>query len=347
MSSITNPSLKEFAKEAARIAELRRTINRLSRQLDRERDRQRTLWQAIYTAAHDAASGLEIGPVKPPKPDGRRNPEVAVVLVSDWQLGKRTPTYSTEVCERRIEALARKVRQITEVQRADHPVRELRVYLLGDLVEGELIFPGQAHRIDSSLFRQVVLDGPRILINFLRAMLAAFERVHVVGVIGNHGAIGGRARREMHPESNADMMLYQITKDRLAGEPRISWELPQPKGERAWYAVDKIGNYSFFLAHGDQMRGGTWGIPFYGFDRAISRWASGVIPERFHGAAVGHWHKSASIPFDQRILWVNGSTESGNTWLQEELKAQCPPSQWLLFCHPERGHITAEFRIWL
>ena len=80
------------------------------------------------------------------------------------------------------------------------------VLALGDIVEGELIFPGQSHLIDSSLYRQVTVDGPRIMHTFFSILLENFKEVEVYWVIGNHGALGGRSRRDYNPETNADRM---------------------------------------------------------------------------------------------------------------------------------------------
>ena len=103
-------------------------------------------------------------------------------------------------------AYADKILKLTDIQRSDHPVDECVVYALGDIVEGELIFPGQSHLIDASLYRQVTVDGPRILIDFLRRLLGHFTTVKVVWVIGNHGRLGGRSSRDYSLESNADRM---------------------------------------------------------------------------------------------------------------------------------------------
>jgi hypothetical protein len=326
--------------------DLRGALNRALRDLEHAKASRAELVEAVYRASHDAASGLSYTPVEAPKRRKARDSEVAIAFLSDWQLGKRTPDYNSEVCEQRIRLYAQKVSELTAIQRADHPVNDVHVWLLGDLVEGELIFPGQAHRIDASLYRQVALDGPRILGDFLRHMLASYHSVTVQAVIGNHGAIGGPFRREYHPESNADSMLYRIVADRFTDEPRITFNIPEPDGERGWYAIDRIGNYSAMLFHGDQVRG-QLGMPWYGFGKAIQGWASGAIREDFIDAACGHWHQHATIPFNTRTLRVNGSTESYNTWAQENLKAMGDPSQRLMFVHPERGRVTAEYQVWL
>lgn len=334
----------EIAAEAED-ADLRDANRRLLRQLEKAKASKAELVEAVYQAAKDAATGLVISPVSPPARDHRKGkPEVAVAMLSDWQLGKKTPSYSSEVCEQRVALYAEKVEQLAGIQRADHPVREVRVWLLGDLVEGELIFPGQAHRIDSSLYRQVVVDGPRILSDFLRRMLGAFDRVHVTAVIGNHGAIGGPVRRESHPETNADTMLYRIV-EQIVRDPRLTWTIADPSGERGWYAIDHIGAYSALLFHGDQVRGGFAGFPWYGFGKKVLGWRQ--VMEPFTDAACGHWHQPVSFPLNEVIVRVNGSTESDNTYALENLAAAGRPCQWLFFVDPEKGRVTSEHRVWL
>lgn len=341
------PTLAEALAAAPETAELRRALNDALRELDRAKLKNAEMADAIYRAAADGIAALTLPPVPIPRTDRRKGKaEVAIAVLSDWQLGKRTPNYDSEVAEARVERLAHKVVELTAIQRAHHPVRHLHVWLLGDLVEGELIFPGQAHRIDASLYRQVTLDGPRILGNFLRRMGANFEAVHVLGVIGNHGAIGGAQRREMHPETNADMMLYRITQQLTAGERRISWTLPEIPGERAWYLIDQIGAYSCLLIHGDQVRGWA-GIPWYGFKVKVPQWASGAI-EPFGDVACGHFHQKTQMSFPgRRKARINGTLESLNTYAQETLASVSDPSQTLLFVEPSRGIVTAEYDVYL
>jgi hypothetical protein len=335
--------LADFAAAEEQLEHLRNANARLARQLQEAKASKAELVAAVYRAANDAAQGLAIPPVPKPKADRRkRREEVAVPLVSDLQLAKLTPDYDSDVCEERMERYARKVVALTDIQRADHPVRHAVVPVLGDVIEGEFIFPGQQWRIDASLFRQITVDGPRIIINFLRSMLAAFDTVEVVWVDGNHGRLGRKG--DFHPESNGDRMLGQIVKDRLAGEPRLSWNFPSPAGERNWYAVTNIGAWSALCIHGDQIRG-QYGFPFYGLAKKVNAWAAGAIREPFKDVLMGHWHQISSIPLNQRDVYVNGSTESYNTFAQEQLAAMSDPAQWLLFVDPDKGRVTAEYKV--
>lgn len=348
--------LDEF-REEQRLEDLRSAHHRTLRALDREKDRTAQLVSAVYQAARDAMAALELPPVKPPPSDRRRKgEEVAVSQVSDLQLAKVTPTYNTEVCEQRMEVLGDKVTSVVADHRTSRPVKQCRVYVTGDIVEGELIFPGQSHLIDASLYRQVTVDGPRILGGYLRRLLGLFDRVHVVAVIGNHGALGGRSRRDYNPESNADRMLYRIVQQMLAHEKRLTWHVPDGPSERNWYAVDRVGQYGAFLFHGDQVRGAL-GFPWYGFGKKVQGWANGSIPElrpkeRGGGGPVsefvcGHWHQACVFPINMLRVRCSGSTESDNTYAQENLAAAGRPSQWLWFVRPDRTYPTADYCLYL
>jgi hypothetical protein len=320
-------------------------LYRALRQLDALKKSRQDVVDAVYQAARDAASAVSYAPVRPPsKGKSKGTPETAIAVVADWQLAKLTTSYNSQACARRIEEYGDKVLSLTEIQRKDHPVNELRVYALGDLVEGEMIFPGQAHRIDGGLFTQVLVDGPNILGSFLRKMLTSFDKVHVVAVIGNHGAIGGRERRESRPETNADLMMVEATRMRLESERRLTWAPTMLKGERLWYQVDYIGEKGFLLFHGDQVKGGALGFPWYGFGKKILGWANGGIDEPFHYALSGHFHTPVRGLYGQITHWGSGTTESDNTYAAEYFAARGKPSQWLLFSHPKHG-VTAEYEV--
>lgn len=339
-------SLSEYAEYEKTIADLEANIDRLSRKLAKRDSDTEKLVGAVYSAVSDHLPALKIPAVPKPKAvKASKHEEVCVPLFSDLQLAKTTPDYDSLVCEKRIELYASKIIEVANIQRSHHPVRKCVVHCLGDIIEGEAIFPGQSYLVDGGLYRQITIDGPRIVVNFLRTLLTDFQEVEVVWVIGNHGRIGGRgARTEQDPETNGDRMLGKIVEMMFANEPRIKFTVPDGRRERNWYAVSEIGNYSALLIHGDQIKGHS-GFPWYGLGKKANGWASGAIPERFDDIHMGHWHQLARIPLNKRSVYVNGSTESYNTYAQENLAAMSDPSQWLLFVHPEKGKVTSSYGI--
>ncbi len=131
----------EAASQLVAYEELKAAHVRVLRQLEKIRRSEDEYTEAVYRAARDAAASMTIKPVPAPKADKRKKgEEKAILLVADFQVGKVTPDYSTEIAASRVALLAKKVEQLVEIQRTDHPVREVNVFLLGDLVEGEDIY---------------------------------------------------------------------------------------------------------------------------------------------------------------------------------------------------------------
>jgi len=324
---------------------LRNENKRLAKLIYKAKNNQKESYIGAYQAAYDAFSGFELPKIKTPTIRNVKNstPETAVAVFADWQMGKVTPDYNTEVLEKRIELYTEKLIEITEIQRLHHNVDDLHVWLLGDIVEGEEVFGGQSHLIDSGLYRQVGINGPRILSKFFTTALENFKRVHVTGIIGNHGAVGGKLRKAHDPETNMDRLLYKIMELIFAKEDRITFNIPDGKGERNWYSVQNIGNYSCLLIHGDQLPAPT---SYYGYFKKIMGWKDGAIPEHFDDVFMGHYHQEFKMTIGSTILRLSGSTESYNTYAQEFFSSMSRPCQHLMYIHPERG-VTSEYSIWL
>ncbi len=223
--------------ESDKLKELKRTNERLLKQIDKLKDKKADMIEAVYQGARDGMSTLTLPKItKPKSKTKKKDTELCVPLLSDIQLAKRTTDYGTEVAEQRVIEYAHRIVKLTNIQRQSHTVDKCVVLALGDIVEGELIFPGQAHLIDSSLYRQVTVDGPRILHAFFSILLEAFQEVECYWVIGNHGALGGRSRRDYNPETNADRMLGKILSTMFANEKRIKFHIPEGVDQH-WYAV--------------------------------------------------------------------------------------------------------------
>lgn len=346
-------ALADEAKKIAREDDLRDALDRALREVDRAKSRRADLVDAIYRAGHDAISSMQIKPVPKPRLAAQQGtkPEIAVVVLSDWQYGKRTPSYSHEITESRVSQLADKVEKIVALHRKVRPITEVHVLSLGDTVEGEDIFPGQPHLITASLYRQLT-GATALMAAFNRRMLSIFDTVDLWAVDGNHG----RFRKDWHPESNADRILHHFVGEIMAaaGERRFALHTIDPVGERNWYHIAEIGNYRSLLIHGDQFRT-TAGMPWYSMQKKAGGWALGAIEEfvfalsKEHDTDLdfGHWHQPTRVTLNRVTARCNGSTESHNTYAQEQLAAVGRPSQGLRFVDPVKGRVTAEYTLWL
>ena len=328
----------------------------LRRDLELEKQSRDRAIRAIEETTRDTVAGLVIPPVPaPPKQKKGGSVEVAVMNIADIQLGKLTPDYNSEVAENRMDLYGDKALKIIELQRSFATVNEAHIWLLGDIVEGEDIFSGQQWLIDSSLYAQAMVNAPRILANFIRKILASVDKVYVRGVIGNHGRIGKKG--QYHPETNTDRMAYFVTKTILTPEieaGRVDWFHAEPgnSGERGWYTVAEIGNYSSLLIHGDQFTG-SLGVPWYGIQKMVPKWfvmgQNDKLPfDPFQDCDFGHWHQPMNWTINGIGVRCSGSPESYNDYALEQLAGAGRASQRMRFVDPKGGHVTAEYpEIWL
>lgn len=329
-----------------RAAQLEATCRRLQRQLAAAKQRNEDIVDAVLSGARDAA--VVVGTPKPmpmPKKDTRRRGVSHGLLhLTDWQLGKETADYSTEVCEERVQRAVAKTIKITEIQRADHPVPTCHLMLGGDLVENVDTFPLQAFEVDSTTFEQV-FRASALVEQVIVTLLEHFEAVEVWEVAGNHGRIG---RKGQYPrEDNFDRIVGRIARERLAKQQRLTWHIPE-----GWYQLVVAGNYRALLVHGDQIRGGGGQVPHYGVAKRVNAWAAGVV-EPFHDAYLGHYHQNMQLTLSGGGIngggraFMTGSTESGSEYAREFVAAKGSPSQRLHFIDPDVGRVTAEYVLWL
>ena len=329
--------------ESNDVKELRQAMLRLQKQLKQSKERNEDLVFATRQAAYDAM--LTFGKI-PPVPavtiDKRKaKGEVALWHMTDWQGAKRTASYNSQVMRRRVMEFAEKAVRITDIQRADHPVKEVTIAFGGDMVEGLFNFPSQAFEIDSTLFEQYV-NVSRLCVDVVRFALANYEKVTVVPEWGNHGRIG--SKRDNVPRSdNFDRMCYELAHQLLQGEKRLVWQDCPEDIQRI-----EIGNYRALLIHGDEVGRNGFASPGAIVQHA-NKWRSGSYPWEFRDVYIGHYHTHAewSMANGLGAVYQTGSTESDNRYAGVMLAASATPSQRLHFIDPVKGRVTAAYKVWL
>lgn len=253
-------------------------------------------------------------------------PEVAFLCVSDAQAGQRVDpddvmglnAYGIEEFRRRARLLTEKTVSLLELERATRPIDELCVLFLGDLVEGDQIFPGQQFEVDCEVLQQVVS-----CMDEFAAMLTTFAaympQVSVYAVPGNHGRASKRGASTM----NYDALLYTLL-PRLLSEHENVWFAPA--GPRM-VAFEKPAGQRHVITHGDQVR--AWmNIPFYGLDRAAQR-LQNLTHLPLDCLWIGHHHSAVSIPGPTERV-VNGSMVGSSKYSVEDLMVGDIPRQWLI-----------------
>lgn len=335
--------MAESLDVSVELEELRRSLVHVQRQLVKAKAKEINLAHAAHEGALAAMLALGRVPAVPkPRADRRRPPgEVAVWDLGDWQGSKVTPSYNSEVMRQRVMLYCRKAAKITEVQRANHPVRGCHIVFGGDMVEGLFNFPSQPYEIDSTLFEQYVTVS-RLLVDVVRFALSVYEWVHVTAEWGNHGRLGSK-RAVVVKSDNVDRMCYELARQLLAGEERLLWPDCPEDLQRL-----EIGNYRALVLHGDEVGRNGFASPST-MVAYITRQQSGAYGWPFHDAYVHHYHthQEFGLPNGRGSVFYNGSTESDNRYARDTMAASAVPSQRLHFVHPDDARVTATYKVWL
>lgn len=338
-------SLKDFERRTAEVDGLRDANAKLQQQLREAKGRNERLVEAAFDGARDAMTAFgPMAPVKLARPAkvGAGSPEVAMWIMGDWQIGKRTVDYNSQVARDRALRFAEKAVKITGMQRAARPIDHCVVTFGGDMVEGACFqFPTQPFEIDSTIFDQYIATS-RLLADVVRIALATYPTVEVVAEWGNHGRIG--SKRDVLPRSdNVDRMCFALAREILGGQDRLVWE----DGEEDIQRIE-IGNYRALLMHGDEIGRGGFASPMT-IVRHADRWASGAYPWTFTDVLIHHYHQHQEwgMANGRGHVYMTGSIESSNRYARDTMAASAEPSQRLHFVDPERGRVTSIYQIYV
>ncbi|MEM5871471.1 MAG: Myb-like DNA-binding domain-containing protein [Candidatus Aenigmatarchaeota archaeon] len=273
-----------------------------------------------------------VNPLKPIKPykltAGTGDEEQAVQLLSDWQLGHRTATFSSQVAKERLERLLKATVKIVNLHRNAYPIRIINLFLLGDFIQSEKVgYLVDLSELETILIEQVYKQAVPLLASYIQNISQHFEKVNVYCVRGNHG----KGEKTSSERTNWDDVIYYTLQYQFQDNDRIQITIAQN-----FYQVVQIFNTKFLLAHGDQVRGGSYGIPLYALLQRMLRWAT-AMPFTWDVLCVGHWHNFAYLEQNRQFLIVNGTLVSDDEYVRKTYGWNSSTSQTLFSVHPKQG----------
>jgi len=251
--------------------------------------------------------------------------ETAVLLLSDAQIGKKTETYNSKVFAERMELVSNKVIQIVNVMRSDHPVNHLSIFWLGDIVDGQLIYPTHDWHIDQNVVNQIYRIGLPAFHDALYRLGSNFKTIDNYCVRGNHG----RTSKFADEMSNFDTIMYETLRLATREMKGISWHI-----ENNWKLLVNVMGKQFLLTHGDSVKM-YLKTPIYGLNTSGMNWQGSVEPYDY--LCVGHFHTAGEWDYNNFEIILNGTFVSDDEWVQEKIGQRVPPKQRLFFVHPTQG----------
>lgn len=245
-----------------------------------------------------------VAPITPREHSSGLREGTALVMASDWHIEEAVRPeqvagrnrYNLDISAQRMERFFQATRWATEFSRQAFEVRDMVLWLGGDLITNYL----HPDNVETNLLSppQALAYAQASIVGGLRYLLQdpKLERLVVPCNDGNHGRMTEKMRSASRTAMSLETMLYGMLSREFANEPRIQFVIAE--GEHLYY--DVYGRTIRFT-HGDNVRywGGVGGItiPLY---KALARW------QTIREAALtccGHFHQRICLP----DLMVNGS----------------------------------------
>ena len=275
-------------------------------------------------------------PVKVKNIDSGRGDEEEVVLVlSDWQLGHKTDTFNFEIAKERVQKLVAATLKIVALHRKAYPIRKIHLFCLGDFIQSDKVgYLVDQSELEGITMTQVFGQAVPLLSWTIQELLKNFDDVCVHCTRGNHG----RGEKGTSDMNNWDDVIYRVVETKFSENERVHFNV----AEKFYQIVDVQGT-KFLLTHGDQVKGGSYGIPLYALLSRMLRWATS-IPQKWDVLVVGHWHCYGNVDQNGQELFVNGTLVSDDEYVRKSYGWNGSTIQILFSVHKRKG-ITWRYQL--
>lgn len=262
--------------------------------------------------------------------------ETEVIVLSDLHFGKKViiegqVVFDKAIAEERFKAIAAGMRHLNESYiRPNHSIDELVILMVGDTLDGELIYEGQVYNQDMPLLDQLTFSSQLIKKELINPASQTFGTVRVISVPGNHGEIRNeRKDHMMHPRTNFDTILALMLQIGCQNLKNVSFEIATTT-----LHTTMIRNWKFLLAHN---------LPCAG-DSSFRKKYGGLFERfRFDVSVHGHRHTPELTYFNTKPVLQNGSLPGVDDY-SIELAFNTVPTQ-LLFTVSDKRPIALLFQV--
>lgn len=259
---------------------------------------------------------------------GKGDEEELVLLLSDIQVGHKTPSTNLKIIGERMETLTQAVIKCTSLQRNSIPIEKLHVFLMGDMIQSEdILTKVDLDSLECVLKDQIFKGAVPMVEKLLLNLAPVFPKgIDIWCVPGNHGSLGKMSANS----TNWDTFIYKVLEARLQGYPQIRWHIE----EETFYQMISIMGKKFLISHGDCIPR-YLNIPIYGITQRAMRWQGSL--GNFDYMCLGHFHTPIRMDWNQVEVIVNGCFISEDQWVLKVIGMSTSPAQVLFGVHPRKG----------
>ncbi len=279
------------------------------------------------------------------------SPGIPTLLCSDWhwaevinpaEIGGVENEYNLRISHARARKLINSTVDLLKNHMVNPNYEGIHIMLGGDLFSGTIHDLSETNEVP---MMKAFVDLYGVLIWSLNTLLEHFPKVHVSGVVGNHGRTSYKPKTKQRAVTNFDWLLYNMLEkyyhpNEGSVDKRITFTIPESAD-----VLVKIYNQRYLFTHGDQFRGGDGIIgPLGPIMRGDTkkRARNMQIGQDYDTLVIGHWHRYIST----RQIIVNGSLCGYNEFAFLNNFPFEVPIQALWITHPSHG-ITFQIPVYV
>lgn len=261
----------------------------------------------------------------PARHSSSRSQREAIVCLGDWQLGKLEGGVGVAELKERLSRVSSAAKSIIT---SSPNVTSITVLLLGDLIEGIWIYPGQVPkgvdlRFEAHRVSRQILETSRVVASLISELHSLGLPTRVVSVPGNHGRVAPNVSDE---SDNFDTLCACFAKE-LLSDPDIHWEI-----SHTWIHQFDASGVRIAATHGDKWSGTFWKL-----HELIPKWVHSGVIDYPDIVVVGHRHEFACCSIGRTVVVQNGALDGGSGWLTASVGLSASPCQVVLVVSRKHG----------
>lgn len=242
----------------------------------------------------------------------------------DNEQGKKVVTYNHQIFLKELNNLQESIFQIHSILSNSYKLNKLVIFVMGDIITNDRIFPEQIFEIEACVGQQVWKVIPAFS-QFFNNLLKIYKEIEVVCVVGNHGRSNPHHYNEP-VQNNFEYFIYKTWEKQFENSKRIKVIVPDTRRY-----IHTVGKWRHLIEHGDQLRGYT--------DTAIEKQLKEIYVNvgGFDVMHFAHLHKLKEREISDKVLVKqNGCWIYKDNYAWNKFKTFSVPKQHFFGCNNKR-----------
>ena len=216
----------------------------------------------------------------------------AVLHISDWHIGSKENVngfnnFNYEIACERVKTLANKYIGWTKMHRAMYDIEELVIIATGDMISGDI--HEELLRTNEFSVPEQCVKAATLIAKLTNSLSPLFKKVRVEYIVADNHSRTTKKIQFGDGKNSYNYLVGYMSKILLGNVKNVEFNL-YPEIQK----VIQVEKLRYLITHGNCVRGGFAGIPFYSMQRKVGAEAAVRMnmgdSYHFDKIVMGHYH---------------------------------------------------------